>query len=298
MKYFDIEGKEYKLVIGNGEDDIYRRSFNALTEKTFGFNFEKWYQDGYWKNQYIPYSLMDGDKVVSNVSVNIMNFEVYGKTKRYIQLGTVMTDIDYRNKGLARVIMEKIIKEWKDKCDLIYLFANDTVFDFYPKFGFDRLSQYQCEKLVNIENGHGYAKKLNMSDKGDMSLVFEKANSSASFAKVSMLGNAELTMFYCTLFMNENVYYIQDYDAVVIADFAEDTIGLLDVFCKEEVSLDKILNYLVYENIKKAKLYFTPKETSSYTLNQLGEEDVLFVLGRDKMLLADKQFMFPVLSHT
>ncbi|MVX65695.1 GNAT family N-acetyltransferase [Clostridium chromiireducens] len=298
MKYFDIEGKEYKLVIGNGEDDIYRRSFNALTEKTFGFNFEKWYQDGYWKNQYIPYSLMDGDKVVSNVSVNIMNFEVYGKTKRYIQLGTVMTDIDYRNKGLARVIMEKIIKEWKDKCDLIYLFANDTVFDFYPKFGFDRLSQYQCEKLVNIENGHVYAKKLNMSDKGDMSLVFEKANSSASFAKVSMLGNAELTMFYCTLFMNENVYYIQDYDAVVIADFAEGTIGLLDVFCKEEVSLDKILNYMVNENIKKVKLYFTPKETSSYTLTQLGEEDVLFVLGRDKMLFADKQFMFPVLSHT
>jgi len=298
MEYFNIDSKEYKLVIGNGENDRYRRSFNALTEKTFGFNFEKWYQDGYWKNQYIPYSFMDGDLVVSNVSVNIMDFEVFGKTKRYIQLGTVMTDIDYRNKGLARVIIEKIIKEWKDKCDLIYLFANDTVFDFYPKFGFDRLSQYQCRKLANIENGHGHAKKLNMSDEGDKSLVFEIANSSASFAKVSMLGNAELTMFYCTLFMNENVYYIQEYDAVVIADFSEDTIELLDVFCKEEVSLDKILNHMINENIRKAKLYFTPKETSSYTFTQLGEEDALFVLGRDKRLLADKQFMFPVLSHT
>lgn len=298
MEYFNISGKEYKLVIGNGDDDRYRSSFNALTEKTFGFDFEKWYQDGYWKNQYMPYSLMDGDVVVSNVSVNIMDFEVFGETKRYIQLGTVMTDIAYRNKGLAQVIMEKIIKEWKDKCDLIYLFANDTALDFYPKFGFDRLSQYQCEKLVSIENGYGYAKKLNMSDEGDRSLVFEKANSSSSFAKVSMLGNAELTMFYCTLFMNESVYYIQEYDAVVIADSSEDTIELLDVFCKEEVSLDKILNYLVNENIKNAKLCFTPKETSSYTITQLGEEDILFVLGRDKNLLADKQFMFPVLSHT
>lgn len=56
MEYININGKEYKLVIGNGEDDTYRKSFNTLTEKTFEFNFEQWYQDGYWKNQYIPYS--------------------------------------------------------------------------------------------------------------------------------------------------------------------------------------------------------------------------------------------------
>lgn len=77
MESININSKEYKLIIGTGKDDKYRMSFNALTEKIFGFNFEQWYQDGYWKNQYIPYSLMDGDKVVSNVSVNIMDFEVF-----------------------------------------------------------------------------------------------------------------------------------------------------------------------------------------------------------------------------
>lgn len=298
MEYININDKEYKLTIGKSEDDRYRLSFNTLTRKTFGFNFEQWYQDGYWKNQYIPYSLMDGDRVVSNVSVNIIDLEVFGEIKRYIQLGTVMTDVAYRNQGFLRIIMEKIIKEWQDKADLIYLFANDSVLDFYPKFGFTKLNQYQCTKLASKKNKNLFAKKLNMSNECDKALVYDKANNSSSIAKISMCGNAELIMFYCTLFLNESVYYIQDYDAVVVANFAEDTIEVLDVFCKEEVSLDKILSYLVNENIKEEKLFFTPKETSSYTITPLEREDTLFVLGRDTMLLENNKFMFPKLSHT
>lgn len=298
MEYININGKEYKFILGTGDYDKYRMNFNALTEKTFGFNFEKWYQDGYWKNQYIPYSLMDGDVVVSNVSVNIMDFEVFGKMKRYIQLGTVMTDVDYRNQGLLKVIMEKIIVEWKDKGDLLYLFANNSVLNFYPKFGFTKLNQYQCTKLISKKGKDGFMKKLNMSDECDRALVYNKANVLSLFSKISMRGNAELIMFYCTLFMSDSIYYIKNYDAVVIANFVEDTIEVLDIFCAEEVSIDEILNFLVNENTKRVKLYFTPKETDFYIKTPLEGEDTLFVLGKDTMLLEDNRFMFPKLSHT
>lgn len=298
MEYVNINGKKYKFVIGNGENHRYRMSFNALTEKTFGFKFEQWYQDGYWKNQYIPYSLIDGEEVVSNVSVNIMDFEVSGNLKRYIQLGTVMTDVSYRNQGLIRVIIEKIIEEWQDKCGLIYLFANDSVLNFYPRFGFTQLKQYQCTKLIDIKNKGGFVRKLKMSNEADRALVYDKANVSFSLAEISMRGNAELIMFYCTQFMKDSVYYIEDYDAVVILNFIDDVIEVLDVFCTEEVSLDKILSYLINKEIKKVILYFTPKEADSYVINELEGEDTLFVLGKDAMLLAKNQFMFPKLSHT
>jgi len=241
---------------------------------------------------------MDGDVVISNVSVNIMDFEVFGKSKRYIQLGTVMTDVAYRNQGLLRVILEKIIVEWKDKGDLLYLFANDSVLNFYPKFGFTTLNQYQYTKLISKQCKNGLVKKLNMSNECDRALVYDKANVHSSLSKISMCGNAELIMFYCILVMTDSVYYIQDYDAVIIANFVGDTIEVLDVFCTEEVPLDKILNYLVNENIKREKLYFTPKDTDSYLINLIEGEDTLFVLGEDKMLLGDNQFMFPKLSHT
>ena len=298
MEYINVNGKDYRFIIGAGDDGAYRTSFNALTEKTFGFNFEKWYQDGYWKNQYIPYSLMDGDVVVSNVSVNIMNFEVFGKVRRYIQLGTVMTDVGYRNQGLLRAIMEKVIMDWTDKGDLLYLFANNSVLDFYPKFGFAKLNQYQYTKLISKKGKGKLAEKLDMSDERDRSLVYDKANVISSFSKISMRSNAELIMFYCNLFMSDSVYYIKDHDAVVIANFIDDTIELLDVFCEENVSIDEILNYLANENIKRVKLYFTPKETDSYIKTPLEGEDTLFALGKDTILLKNNQFMFSELSHT
>jgi len=161
-----------------------------------------------------------------------------------------------------------------------------------------KLNQYQCTKLISKKDKDGFVKKLNMSDECDRALVYDKANVLSSLAKIFMCGNAELIMFYCTLLLNDSIYYIQDYDAVVIANFVEDTIEVLGVFCTEEVSLDKILNYLLNENIKRVKLYFTPKEIDSYIITLLEGEDTLFVLGEDTMLLADNQFMFPKLSHT
>lgn len=297
MEYININSKEYIFVIGNGKNDKYRASFNSLTEKTFGFHFEQWYQNGYWKNQYLPYSLMDGEEVVSNVSVNVMSFDVYGKTKHFIQLGTVMTDVAFRNQGLLRILLERVIADWQFKCDFIYLFANDSVLNFYPKFGFTKLDQYEFTKNISKKNKGRCAKKLNMTDECHKKLVYDKANTSVSNAKISMIGNAELIMFYCTSYMKDSVYYIQEYDTVVIANYHNDALELLGVFNTNEIPLDTVIEYMTQENTKSVKLSFTPKEIDSYKVSPL-EEDTLFVLGDTTILHPNKPFMFPTLSHT
>jgi len=115
-----------------------RNSFIKLAKSVFGLDFEPWYNSGYWTTDYIPHVLLDGEVVVANVSVNIINILHDGQEKRYVQLGTIMTAPEYRNCGLSRWLMEKIIDEWQDKCDCMYLYANDSVIDFYPKFGFEK----------------------------------------------------------------------------------------------------------------------------------------------------------------
>ena len=63
----------------------------------------------------------------------------YLKTqKNYIQLGTIMTDKNYRNQGLSKYLMNIVLKEFSEKNDEVYLFANDSVLYFYPKFGFQK----------------------------------------------------------------------------------------------------------------------------------------------------------------
>lgn len=107
--------EKYELHIGYQNDEKYRAAFNHLAIKTFNLSFEKWYQAGYWREKYIPYTLFDGERAIANVSVNIMDFSVLGKQQRFIQLGTVMTDEDYRKKNLNRFLMEKVLEEWNTK---------------------------------------------------------------------------------------------------------------------------------------------------------------------------------------
>lgn len=47
-----------------------RKSFNELAKETFDLDFEDWYQNGFWRDKYIPYSMVINGKVVANVSVN------------------------------------------------------------------------------------------------------------------------------------------------------------------------------------------------------------------------------------
>ena len=114
-----VKEKAYSYSTNFREDDLLRNSFNRLTQKVYEFDFENWYQSGYWGKSYIPYSLLDGDKMVSNVSISIIDFLVFGEKRTFVQIGTVMTDPDYRHKGLNKVLLEKVLEVWRGRCDLI-----------------------------------------------------------------------------------------------------------------------------------------------------------------------------------
>lgn len=78
----EINGNEYLFTNSIKENDTIRKSFDKLSQKTFGLSFEDWYNDGYWTDAYIPYVLLHNNQVVSNVSVNIMNLDYLGTQKK------------------------------------------------------------------------------------------------------------------------------------------------------------------------------------------------------------------------
>ncbi len=74
------EWMEYKYYNNIKDNDMLRESFNDLTSKVFGYDFSNWYAKGHWGDKYIPHVLVDdNNKVISNVSVNIMKFEDKGQ---------------------------------------------------------------------------------------------------------------------------------------------------------------------------------------------------------------------------
>lgn len=293
-----ISGKKYAFTKDYKNNDLLRKGYNKLTQKTYGFDFEEWYQSGYWGSGYIPYSLLDNEDIVANVSASIIDCLVLGEIKRYIQIGTVMTDPAYRNQGLARYLMEKVIEEWKNKCDMIYLFANDSVLDFYPKFGFIAASEYQYSKSIANDNKVVVAEKLDMSLDNNRKLVAEKAYNSISMSKLTMLKNVGLIMFYCTSFMSDNVYYLREQDVIVIAEFKGDTLYLQDIFSLSAVDLDSVIKSLTNKEVKTVVLGFTPNDVDGYYVKLLKEDDTtLFVMKNKSDLFQDNKLMFPTLSH-
>lgn len=292
---FNINGKQYVLIKDFKENALYRASFNRLTKQTYGFDFEDWYQHGYWMDQYNPYSFLYENEIVANASVNRMEFYSLGKKVNPIQLGTVMTHTAHRNQGLSRLLMEAIIKEYENSHDLFYLFANDSVLDFYPRFGFSKSEEYDYSKYFYRKADTANFRKLNLEQEADHFLLLELVNNRYPNAKTAMLGNTALIMFYCDSFMKEHLYYIEELETAVIAEYEENVLLIQEIFCKKAVELDRVINAMLISESTLVRLGFTPSETASYTKETLREKDsTLFIRGRS--ILDNSRF--PLLSHT
>lgn len=298
MKEVFINGKKYTFIKDYKDNEAYRKSYNSLTQKTYGFDFEDWYKAGYWGSTYKQYSLMDGGNIVSNVSISIIDYLVLNERKRYVQLGAVMTDTNYRKQGLSKFLIEKVIEEWKDKCDMIYLFANNSVLDFYPKFGFTAAEEYRHFKEITYNNEVSAAEKLDMSQESSRKLLVEKIKNSIPAAKLAMLKNVGLIMFYSTSFMSDNVYYLRKQDLIVVAEFNGDTLYIQDIISDSDVELDTVISCLANKAIKRVNFGFTPTASEDYCEELLVEEDsTLFIRKGGESLFQDNKLKFPALSH-
>lgn len=283
----------YEIVKNYRDNDELRKSFNNLAVKTFGFDFEDWYQNGYWGDKYNPYSVLCNGEIIANVSVNTMEFVMDGKELHYIQLGTVMTEESYRNKGLIRMLMEEIDKDYKGKNQGFYLFGGDNVIDFYPKFGYKKAKEFQYVRNVENEK-EATAKSVPMNCKEEWDKLTKIINEGDCNCRFKV-DNEELVMFYVTKFMQECVYYVESQNAYVIAEIDEGELVIHNVFAEGEVNLVNIVDAFG-KDVKKAVLGFTPNNPKGFEKEELKVEDcTLFV--KEIEGYEENEVMFPSLSH-
>lgn len=290
----------YEFVKDYWENSALRASFNRLAGTTFCLDFEPWYQHGFWTEKYNPYSIIYKGEVIANISVNQMELIKNGEVKHYIQLGTVMTDANYRNQGLSRKLMEQILAEYQGKTDGIYLFANQTVLNFYPKFGFQKETEWQyymeLETKENTSVKEESVKKVSMETKEDWQKFISIIQSSVSNSSFDFK-QSELTMFYLSSFMKDCVYYIPDQNAYVVAEQDNSILYLKQIYATKEIKPEQIATAFA-PAVKKVILEFTPLHKEHYKKRlQNGEPDTLFVIGEDLKDFNSQKLGFPTLSH-
>lgn len=290
-----------ELIYDYMKNDVLRHALNVLTQKTFGFDFEDWVANGYFEGDYIPYSFIEDEKIISNVSANKMRFMQNGIQKNYIQIGTVMTDEVYRYQGLAKKLIEHVIKEYEDVCDGIYLFGDLSALDFYRKAGFEEGLQYQYRLKREYMEKPEKRDSFQAADKSDEQLklkYMEMVRKSAVNASLEQMNKFGLQMFYTSDL--SNTYYADDIDCFAVMEMWDDTLMLQSIISKEHLPLKDIISRIDME-YHCLKLGFSPCAEDAYMFEAFaydGEDDYrLFYRGKEIENIEKEKLFFPQLSH-
>jgi predicted N-acetyltransferase YhbS len=293
---------EYQLISDYKHDEHYKASFNTLAQSIFEINFKDWYEKGFWNDRYICYSYVDEGHVIANASITKMTVVLNEKEYTAIQIGTVMTHPDYRNQGLSRQLIHYIIAKYEQECDFIYLFANDSVLDFYPRFGFERIQESSFSLQVsdlNKQHLKPYSlRTLSIDNVTDYQIMQRVAIDRIPVSSIlSVKDNESLLFFYFIIAFNDALYYIEEQDTIVIFQKEEHQLHIFDIISTEKVNIETILNSIISAETEIIHFYFTP----DYEINGIQAElitendDTLFV--RPSLQDLPIHFMFPSTSH-
>ena len=309
-----------RLIRDYMQDAAARAALGALTQAAFGFDFEAWAARGFCaRGAYVPYSFEEEGRILSNVSVNRMEFCLNGEKRRWLQLGTVATREDMRGRGLARRLVEIALADSMDGCDGVYLFANPEAAGFYEKCGFTRGIEYRsfprAEAYLNTdarlssmrERGDSCAEArldtgarfvpVNPGDERALAAYQRAVHETEPYAALWQENGFGLAMFYT---MNaENAYYCPALDAHAVVEDG----SLNAVFARSMPPLRAVLAALAAsENLETPTVIgFTPRpEDADACVREPwdgGDDYRLYGRGRALEEIAANRLCFPALSH-
>jgi len=224
-------------------DEKLRKSMSKLAKKSFGLDFELLYQKGYWDDVYSCYGILDNEEVVSNVSFHQLILEKDNEKYNVVSIGSVMTYESHRGKGYARMLMEEVLKD--HDVDAFFLGANETVTEFYPRFGFKpvKFIKYRDSHIDRYPNGDK-GKKLDLDI--DLELIEHYVKHRVKNSKNMYVYNDDyLKMFYMLYLYRDNIYLVDD--AIIVCDREEDVLYVHDIYMLKEKDIYSIVGPFVEE---------------------------------------------------
>jgi predicted GNAT family N-acyltransferase len=278
----------------------YRASLNRLADLVFNFNLEEWRRKGFWNNRYVPYSYVDGDEVVANVSVNLMDLIVEGKARKAVQIGTVMTHPAYRGRGLSAALMDMVLKKYERDYDFIYLFANRDALDFYPRFGFNPLRESGFTAAApdaGIKHKRP-PEKLDLAEPHTLNRIYNIIKARAPVSQVfGATGAHDLAMFHCIYAFGDGLYYLEEDEVLAICRAEGHTLHLYDLIWAKKFDTRKVFGGIAGEEIKEIVFYFTPDLLGLDTHCAPLESDDIFFIKGEPFQSGRKDFRYPVTAQ-
>ncbi|MCP4601108.1 MAG: GNAT family N-acetyltransferase [Proteobacteria bacterium] len=147
-------------------------SFLRTQEEVFPWLNMKWALDnGVMPPKTTPFGLFDGRDAVSIMTATEQVIVADGMRIPAVQFGTVATLSDHRNRGYSRQLVNYALSHYAACTDLVFLYANDEVIDFYPKFGFKPVKEQPVTCELTQSNRVSRFRKLEFENGNDLAIL-------------------------------------------------------------------------------------------------------------------------------
>ena len=163
-------------------------------------------------------------------------------------------------------------------------------------FGFKKSKEYMHYKNIN-NNTEKIVERFLLTGAEDRKKLESAIRNSSVQSYLWLKNNLELSMFYITKFMNNDVYFIKSQNTYVIAEQNNEILYLYQVFAPNKVNLDEII-VAFGKSIKKVVLGFTPLFKEGYESEEINDEDTtLFIKGEAIELFERNNLRIPILAQ-
>jgi predicted N-acetyltransferase YhbS len=270
------------IVTEHRDNKELREEYFSFISKVFpSADFREWSARGFWSDKYKAYSLIENGKIISNVGVSDIDLIINGEKKKGLQFGAVGTLNEHRNKGYSRYLLEYILSEYDSEEYLIFLFANSSVLEFYPKFGFIPHKQYIFKCLINKPADKNLQfRKLNIEESTDLLLLMKMLESRYPVTGIFGAENYEfIAVWHILNFYRNKLFYNEKYNAILVADRRDDSLHILEIIAEQPFDISPLIRS-ISENVKEIRLYFPPdKFNFAYDEKIIFSDSPLFILG-------------------
>ncbi len=238
------------------DDPKARAAFKEFVFRIHNLDLSEWESCGYWDHAYTPFSFFDGDTVVANVCIYLLDAVIEGRATHVAQVSGVGTLPEWRRKGLNRQLTDIGLAWAEGRHDGVFLFADDDAIPFYEKCGFERIDEFvETLRRAPARKRPG-AIKLDPGNEIDRDRIYAYANRRAPVSDKFGVLNARLVMFHALHTLRDEIHEISELGCLVFCKRIRDRLSIFDIIGSRRPSLEELYPFIASESDRIIEFHF------------------------------------------
>lgn len=258
-------------------------------------DFARWIDWGEWSDDYLACALFDGERVVANASLTRMRLRVEGGDVDGWQIGAVFCLPEARGRGWARRVLDAALDHCGDAP--VLLFANPSVREFYPRFGFAPRDEHEFVADFACDPAGEVAPTLDVADPAVRARLHALADACLPESeRFGVRGQGRIVSWYYANGFARPLRAL-DEDTWLVCGVRDGLLHVDAILARADFDLRAAIPRLIERPIRGVRLGFTPDRwwPDARAIGVDPEPD-LFVRGFDP--LPRMPHKFPLLAQT